>query len=248
MNLLSDAPLFLAAGLEQMIVIALVGIGIAIKNYFENRANKKKNEKAPAGTFGGPAAPPAQSAPHPAAPRPSTAEEEKMRKFFEALGLPVEAVPPAPVAPKRAEPPPPPARKVPPPMPPPVSKRLPPPPPPPPIPPSPYTEARSLDSDPSPSVLAGDMHRVDPKFEHATVMADFRGAASLTRAPVDVHVDVRPDLIGKSPGVVEVPDSRKRAPAVAQSELSVILRGDRAALRRALVLNEVLGKPVGLRD
>lgn len=251
MTFCAMGPPILAAGIEQLIVLALVGIGIAIKNFFENRA--KKNQ--PTGTFGGPATPPTrptapppplqQQAPPPQPRRAATPEEEKMRKFFEALGLPTDAIPPAPVAPS--------------PKPPPVVPKAPPKIPvkaaPPPLARAPQTSTgtstydfQSLDSDKSPQVLAGDMHRVDPKFDHAALTADFRDASSLQYRPTDVHVDVRPDLIGRSPNVSNVEKAHRPVALFPGGDLAQILRTDRHALRRAFVLGEVLGKPVALRD
>ncbi|MBS0660890.1 MAG: hypothetical protein JSR82_21940 [Verrucomicrobia bacterium] len=234
--------------MEQLIIFVLVAIGVAIKNYFDSRA--QKGGPPPTDTFGGPRTPPARTQAPPPAPPPrpggSTPEEERMRKFFEALGLPADAVPPAPVAPAPKAPP-----TLPPPVPAPAPARSRPAPPPMPKPaprPAPVlAEARSLDSDPSPQVLAGDMHRVDPKYESAKVTADFRGAARLDVSRPDVHVNVLPDLLGVAPPVVAVGTAHRTVSALPAAELVRSLRGDPAALRRALVLKEILDPPVALR-
>lgn len=251
-----QSPVILAA-VDQLLVFVLVAIGVAIKNYFDHRA--KKNETPPTDAFGGPKTPPAKASvppPMPTAERrgPLSPEEEKMRKFFEALGLPADAVPPAPVAqpPPKAPPlprtvpgptaqPARPAQSAP-------TKPRPQPAPVRPVTPPPVPgEARSLDSDSSPQVLVGDLHRVDPRYESAKVRDEFRGAARLEVRRTDVHVDVQPDLLGVAPPIVAVGAAHRPVAPLDAGDLTRALRADPAALRRALLLKEILDRPVSLR-
>lgn len=91
--------------MEQIIVLALVAAFFVVKNILAKR-------------FGGAAAEPtAEPTPPPIIRRTTSApvrrsaqapvrteQEEKMRKFFEALGLPTDSLPPAPFAPKAPPP------------------------------------------------------------------------------------------------------------------------------------------------
>ena len=83
--------------MDPLVLTALVIVSVIVKWVMKKRAGSDAAE------------PGAESTPPPVVFRPRAAparnpDEEKMRKFFEALGLPTDSLPPAPVAPKAPPP------------------------------------------------------------------------------------------------------------------------------------------------
>ncbi len=231
--MIPSAP-FLAAGVEQIIVLAVVALFYVVKNLLEKKAGKGASPN-PTDPFPTTTKPPAPSVARgtPAStgtPGKSAPEQERMRKFFEALGLPSEAIPPAPVAPKVER------KAVPPPLAP-VTRRVPPPP----LPVPPRWEA-------SPAVLAGDLPRADPKFNLSDLATEFRSASSVKQEKVSISVDVRADLLQPAAGVSvaelhrPVDHTKDLARLIARE-----LRASPDSLKRAVILREILGPPVGSR-
>ncbi len=136
-------------------------------------------------------------------------QEEKMRKFFEALGLPTDALPPAPVAPK-AQPsratPPPLAKK-------PKVERQPP--------PVPVRPSYMPDAPMSVTIQVGSLS--GPQAQSPAEMYASTHISAPALRPVNQQ-DVSP------------------AAAIAQD-----LRRSPLALRRAMIINELLGKPLAMR-
>ncbi|MEO8034615.1 MAG: hypothetical protein ABI837_09285, partial [Acidobacteriota bacterium] len=78
--------------------------------------------------------------------------------------------------------------------------------------------------------------------------SEFKDAAKLGSSKVNVTVDVRPDLLGAAHIGSQIDTAPKRDGESFGYVVGHSLLGNREALRRAIVLNEVLGKPVALRD
>lgn len=90
--------------MEQLLILLLIGAGAVVKMLIERAQNKGSD------------APPAAPMLPRRGPAPQT-EEERMRKFLEALGMPSGSSPPPPVQPRRVPEPPPRRIPVPPPIP-----------------------------------------------------------------------------------------------------------------------------------
>jgi hypothetical protein len=194
--------------MDQLIVLALVVVFYVGKTLLKKAMNSGKEEGAPK--------PPPMRQTTQAPTRSGTGQrklgeqEEKMRKFFEALGLPTDSLPPAPVV-SKAQPPPMAA-------PPPLAGKL------------------------------GTERKPDPAVVRPSFMPD---------APTSVSVRVG-SLAGPqaaSPAQMYAA-THISAPAlrpVSQQDLSpaaaiaLELRRTPHALRRAVVVNELLGKPLAMR-
>jgi hypothetical protein len=196
--------------MEQLIILALVVVFYVGKNLLKKAMNAGKEDEAP--TPG----PSRQTTQAPArggtGERKMGEQEEKMRKFFEALGLPTNALPPAPVTPKSHPPPlahpaapPPLARK-------PRPERKP---------PTPAVRPSYMPDAPSSVSVVGNL--AGPQMASPAQMY----AATHISAPALRPVSQR-DL---SPGAA----------------IALQLRTSRLSLQRAVVINELLGKPLGLR-
>ena len=213
-----------------LILIAVVGLVRWLSQMAENKRNADAERQAGSPAAGGGTAPPVQRP-------PAQTEEERIRRFMEALGVPTSSPPPPPVQPRPATPQaPPPQRQFLPvdPFPIPRAQRAEAPPPPavpttpaipaapPPLPPPPLpTRETSVFAKPAPRHPA----RVSttPEFEVQDVAADAReDAGTEARAPKDRHA---PAVTSQSRGGIA---ARLASPQ---------------ALRDAVILREIFGPP-----
>ena len=194
--------------MEQLIVIALVVVFYVGKNLLKKALSGTNEDSAekPNGEVRRAEQPPVRTS---SDQRQSSEQEEKMRKFFEALGLPTTSAPPAPV--KRKAPPPVPKKNSPPPFVKPASR-------PEPLPVRPaYMPAAAESISVGPGLLA------PPSPDSPAVMY----ASTQISAP-----SLRPV-------------SQRDASPAARIAQELVLSAH--SLRRAVVINELLGKPLSMR-
>ncbi len=206
--------------MEKLIIFAVIALGFAIKNLIEKMVKGKQTD-APL--------------PPPKLPGGGTAEDEKMRKFFEALGLPTNSIPPAPVAPKATKP----ARKPSPPAMPAPARR--------PTPPPLQPARRTFDPEMDPAVLSGTLSRADPRFDGQGVTSEMRDAARYERQSVDVTVDMHQQLLRPAEQVELQTVLRIGELVSPAARIARQIRANPAALREAFVLQEIFGKPLSTR-
>ena len=227
-------------------------IVLAIVGYVVNRS-RENAAQPPVDPFPGSGSP---SAPPPATASPRTGdtlETEKMRKFFEALGLPATDIPPAPLAPKAAAPPPP-RPAAPPPLPQPPRARA--------AAPAPASRREATDgwdnlgqpTRTSREALGGNLdpglREVDPHFDRGAMAGAVRAAADQSRADfaaIAGDITRAGNVVPAGRGPVATghvaPTASLSAAALARQ---LVTHPD--ALRRAIILQEVLGPPLALRD
>jgi hypothetical protein len=199
----------------QLVVVAIMAV-VGLINWVSSKLNAGGKAPPPSGT------------PHDAGPRraPADSEEERMRRFLEALGLPADSRPAPPVQrPRPANPPVPPIVAQPPPGLPvrPRAKKRPAPPP---LPESPRRV--SLDEAPAP-----------------TLPVEQLSLAELS-TPALPEFDTRSSKITAIPGDVTLPQeaSSRRGPTLSEALRAALASPQQ--LRSAFVLREVLGPPIGL--
>jgi hypothetical protein len=198
--------------MEPFIVFAIVVVFLVGKNLLKKAMGAGKEgdtdtERTPTSQTAQPPARPSGSG-----QRQMSEQEEKMRKFFEALGLPTNALPPAPVLPKS---PPPAATKA---TPPPLAKQAKP------------------QRKPAPAAARPSYMPDAPESVHVRV-GSLAGpqAASPAEMYASTHIS--------APALRPV-SQRDLSPGAA---IALELRTSRLSLQRYVVVNELLGKPLGLR-
>ena len=235
------------AAISESITTVIIVVALAMAQWIAERISQKKNkDSAPTETADQPDEPTSNMA------RPRDSEEERMRRFMEALGIPADSAAPqrgptpTPLRPPESKPAPKRTSQIPPV--PPITNReynrpqRPPPPIPaakPPAripPPVPYGE-RTLDSSPAPSIPAG---RIELPELETTKVEEFHTVSSVVSAS---HSVITP---------LTAEEAREKAAADVERE------GDRdlwrralrspEALRSAFILKEILGPPRGLQS
>jgi hypothetical protein len=196
--------------MEQLIILALVVVFYVGKNLLKKAMGGDKEEDA--------APPPIPTHQTTQAPvRGGTGErkmgeqEEKMRKFFEALGLPTDSLPPAPVAPK-----PPPPRATPPPI---IAKK-------------PKVERRPPPLEP-----------VRPSYMPDAPMSVTIQVGSLAGPQAQSPAEMYASTHISAPALRPV-SQQDLSPA---ASIAQELRRSPLTLRRAMIVNELLGKPLAMR-
>lgn len=193
--------------MEQLIVIALVVIVFVAKNLIKRalggtaenteqpQSETRRVDQAPVRAGSG--------------QRKTTEQEEKMRKFFEALGLPTDSLPPAPVAQKAPSPVP--KAKTPPPI---------------------VKTARRAEAPP-----------VRPAFMPAAAESISVGPGHLAPPSPASPAEMYAHTHISAPSLRPV-SQRDLSPA---AQIALELVSSAHSLRRSVVVNELLGKPLSMR-
>ncbi|MDD5349514.1 MAG: hypothetical protein PHQ12_04810 [Chthoniobacteraceae bacterium] len=231
--------------MDQLILVLIVGAVALIKWFVEN-AGKSQAGREDAGDEtpdfpANPSVPPRRVRPPGNLADPASrgeSDEEKMRRFMEALGLPSNGVPPPrPAQPQRPAP-----RSVAPPLPRPIVRRTERPPMRPAVPapqpqPRPELARRSIAS---PLDIGGPL----PELPKSRPMSESAPASQVT--------SFRPSAPAPAPTQAgAAPASRQTASPFPSADMQAGLRDqlrDPASLRRAILLREILGEPKGLQS
>jgi len=226
--------------MDQLIVLVVVGALALAKWLFENAGKFQGGESDD--NPPNPAQPPRPLRPDSEAAPRSESEEERMRRFMEALGLPQSSVPP-PVRKPVVRPPPRPAE--------PVSKPL----------PTPRPSSRNVGYPISPSAPAR-RPKIAPPLETGGPLPTLPKTASVGETAPSMEVTSIPQMTFAAPeqavqsSAAEVsaaakssarPSLQKQQTTGTQAALREQLR-DPASLRKAILLREILGAPKGLQS
>ena len=186
--------------MEQFVILVVVAVVLAGRNLWL-KFKKRTEERDASPTTG-----PVTSASGQSRGRTATEQDEKMRKFFEALGLPTDALPPPPVMPRQESPP-----------------LMP--------------QTAALPRKPMPRRTA----QPPPLTGSPTSIHVPLGSLAGPRAATPAEVYASTQIAAPTARPIT---QREFSPGAA---IAFDLRSSPQILRRAVVINELLGKPLGLR-